>query len=74
MLISLYHYIKKERTVSVQQLVREFHIDFAALQPMLSLWEKKGVIQKHQSLAACKSTCFKCREPLEYYQYVADKS
>lgn len=71
MLLQIRDYIRREGIVSTQQLIREFHLDLQALQPMLHLWIGKGVIRKCQEKAACKSTCFKCRthEP-EYYQYL----
>ncbi|WP_425169462.1 FeoC-like transcriptional regulator [Legionella sp.] len=58
--------------MSTQQLMREFHLDFPALQPMLELWVSKGVIGKCQKKANCQSACFKCGvQSLEYYQYLS---
>ena len=73
MLLQLRDYICREKIVSTQQLTREFRLDLTALQPMLDLWVRKGVIQKCQDKANCQSTCFKCRTlPPEYYQYKGD--
>jgi hypothetical protein len=71
MLLQIHDYIYREGVVSTQQLTREFHLDITALQPMLELWMRKGVIGKVQDKANCQSTCFKCRnQPPEYYQYL----
>ncbi len=70
MLLQIRDYICRQGVVSTQQLTREFHLDLPALQPMLDLWVKKGVIRKCQEKANCQSTCFKCRiNAPEYYQY-----
>lgn len=71
MLLQIRNYICREGTVSTQQLTREFRLDFQALQPMLELWVKKGVIRKCQEKTNCQSTCFKCHtHSPEYYQYL----
>ncbi len=70
MLLQIRNYIHRERVVSTQQLSREFQVDFAALQPMLDIWVGKGVISKCTQSTSCKSACFKCRTPPEYYQYL----
>jgi hypothetical protein len=68
MLLQIRDYIRREHVVSNQQLAREFHVDLAALQPMLDVWLRKGVISLCQQNSACKSACFKCRTPPVYYQ------
>lgn len=68
MLLQIRNYIRTQKIVSTQQLTREFRLDISALQPMLALWEQKGVIQKCTQSAGCASSCFKCRTPPEYYQ------
>lgn len=69
MLLQIRDYILKEGVASTQQLTREFRLDIAALQPMLDLWVRKGVIEKCQEKASCQSTCFKCKtQSIEYYQ------
>ena len=60
MLLQLRDYIQRERVVSVQQLTREFHVDESALQPMLDLWMRKGIILPHQDKKACQSPCSRC--------------
>lgn len=70
MLLLIRNYIRRERVVSTQQLSREFQLDITALQPMLDLWVTKGVISKCTQATSCKNSCFKCRTPPEYYQYV----
>jgi hypothetical protein len=70
MLLQIRNYIRREQVVSTQQISREFHLDITALQPMLDLWVTKGVIVKCTPQGtSCKSSCFKCRIPPEYYQY-----
>lgn len=68
MLLQIRDYINREQLVSTKQLMREFKVDYSALQPMLDLWVKKGVIAKHVNAQTCRSPCFKCRVPAEYYQ------
>ena len=69
MLLQIRDYIWREGVVSTQQLVREFHVDLQALQPMLDIWIRKGAIAKVQEKGNCQSTCFKCRtQSPEYYQ------
>ncbi len=70
MLLQIRNYIQTQNIVSTQQLTREFRLDISALQPMLTLWEQKGVIEKCNQKSACASTCFKCRTPPEYYQFI----
>lgn len=70
MLLQIRDYICKQGVVSTQQLSREFRVDLLALQPMLDLWVAKGVIAKCQESTGCKSACFKCRTPPEYYRGV----
>ncbi|HFC9266489.1 TPA: FeoC-like transcriptional regulator [Legionella pneumophila] len=70
MLLQIRDFIYREGVVSTQQLSREFHLDLTALQPMLDLWVRKGAIRKCQGGANCKTACFKCRIPPDYYQSV----
>lgn len=70
MLLQLRDYIQRERVVSVQQLMREFHMDESALLPMLSLWVKKGVIEQHKDKEGCKSACSQCKSStVVFYQF-----
>lgn len=68
MLLQIRDFIIKQGLVSTQQLTREFHLDLSALQPMLTIWINKGVIQKCQEKAQCQSSCFKCHVGPEYYK------
>jgi hypothetical protein len=72
MLLQIRDYLRRVGVASNQQIAREFHLDLQALQPMLDLWLRKGVIgscQKKKS--TCQSRCFKCKiQPLTYYQYL----
>lgn len=70
MLLQIRDFIKREQVVSSQQLVREFNIDEHALQPILDVWIKKGVIEKCQEKAGCQSGCaLRCKANApKYYQ------
>lgn len=71
MLLQIRDYIRRERIASNQQLAREFRIDAQALQPMLEVWLRKGVIACCQEKSPCQSRCFKCKtQPPVYYQYL----
>ncbi|KTC70194.1 FeoC like transcriptional regulator [Legionella birminghamensis] len=72
MLMQILEYFKKEKVASNQQLARLLGIDTGALQPMLDLWLRKGVIACCQEKSACQSSCFKCKTtPPVYYQYIS---
>lgn len=73
MLFEIRDYLRREKIASNQQLAREFHLDLAALQPMLEVWIRKGVISCCQEKSLCQSRCFKChKEPPVYYQYCSN--
>ena len=70
MLLQLRDYIQRERVVSIQQLMREFHMDESALLPMLSLWVKKGTIEQLQDTRGCQSACSQCKSStVVFYQF-----
>lgn len=60
MLLQIRDYIQREQVVSTQQLAREFHVEEQALQPMLDIWVRRGVIRQCQQKTACQSSCFRC--------------
>ena len=71
MLLQIRDFIRRAGVVSTQQLEREFHSELNALQPMLDIWESKGIIRKCAQPTNCRSTCFKCgTHPFSYYQYI----
>ncbi|ARG96429.1 FeoC-like transcriptional regulator [Legionella micdadei] len=71
MLLQIRDYLSRQRVASNQQIAREFQIDLQALQPMLDLWLRKGVIACCQEKSVCQSSCFKCKaQPPIYYQVV----
>jgi FeoC like transcriptional regulator len=71
MLLQIRDYLRHVRVASNQQIAREFHLDLQALQPMLDLWLRKGVIERCQKKSACQSRCFKCNtQALTFYQYI----
>lgn len=67
MLVQLLDYIRKQGVVSTQQLSRFFHIDEAALQPMLNIWINKGAIKPCETSSSCKTSCFKCHKTTPVY-------
>jgi hypothetical protein len=71
MLLLIRDYIHRQKVVSLQQLSREFHMDEAAMQPMLDLWVKKGVIHSIEQ-NSCKANCFKCgpKTAPKVYQFI----
>lgn len=71
MLLQILDFIQREQMVSTQQLTREFHVDEQALQPMLAIWIKKGLIKPCEEKVACQSSCFRCNPNAPvYYQYI----
>ena len=70
MLLKLRDFIQREQVVSTEQLARVFHVDEYALQPMLEIWTRRGVIRPCVKKEACQSTCFRCRMKTPvFYQY-----
>ena len=71
MLLQIREFIQRERVVSTQQLHREFHVDDEALQPMLAVWVRRGVISKCDAKQDCTSSCLGCHtnRPV-FYQYM----
>lgn len=75
MLFALRDFIAREKIVSTQQLMREFHMDFQALEPMLQCWVKKGVIRQSAPKNDCQSSCFRCkRGASQYYELFTEKT
>ncbi|ASQ44895.1 FeoC-like transcriptional regulator [Legionella clemsonensis] len=70
MLLQIREFIQRKKTVSNQQIAREFRLDLDTLQPMLEIWLRKGIIACCQEKAPCQTRCFKCKiQPVVYYQY-----
>lgn len=68
MLLQVLQYIKKQSLVSNQQIAREFSIALSALEPLLELGTRKGLIQTLLA-PSCKKTCGGCKPSnLIYYQ------
>lgn len=68
MLLALRDFIQKHREVSHQQLLREFALAESALMPMLSVWERKGVIARASTQSACAKKCAGCRTTPIFYR------
>jgi hypothetical protein len=76
MLLEIRDFMQRERLASRQQLAREFQIDEQALQAMLDIWLKKGVIticdSSSKASNSCGSACSRCQNDLPiYYCYSA---
>ena len=71
MLLQIRDYLKKEKVASSQQLSRRFGIEISALEPMLQLWQSKGIIAPLEEASRC-NTCLKCRRPPVYYRFVLE--
>lgn len=66
MLLQIRDFIHREQVVSIQQLSREFHVEEQALQPMLDIWIRRGVIRECQEKISCQTKCFRCNTPKFY--------
>lgn len=60
MLLQIRDFIRQQQVVSTQQLAREFQLDEQALQPMLDVWVRHGVIRQCQEKPGCQKSCFRC--------------
>lgn len=73
MLLQIREFIHREHVVSMQQLAREFHVDEQALQPMLDVWIRRGVIRQYEEKPGCKKSCFRCSTNTPaYYQFIGN--
>lgn len=70
MLLQIRDYLSQEKVASNQQIAREFGLELDALQPMLDIWQSKGLIMPCQEKSNCKSPCQNCRTPPVYYRMV----
>lgn len=60
MLLQIRDFIQREKQTSLEQLARAFHIDEAALQPMLNFWLQRKIINVTEGLSGCRSVCGAC--------------
>jgi hypothetical protein len=60
--------MRKKKIASNQQLAREFQVDLTALEPMLSWWQRRGVLQASVK-KACQAVCVQC-SPVVVYEFV----
>ena len=70
MLLQIRDFIRQSEVVSTQQMAREFHLDEQALQPMLDIWVRKGMIEKCHEKAACESACMRCKTHVPVFYQV----
>lgn len=61
MLLQIRDFIRESQVASTQQMARAFHVDEQALQPMLDIWVRKGVIERCHEETACASACKRCK-------------
>ncbi|HBI21421.1 MAG TPA: hypothetical protein DDY37_02355 [Legionella sp.] len=70
MLLQIRDFIRQSEVASTQQMAREFHVDEEALQPMLDIWVRKGMIEKCHEKAACASACMRCKTHVPVFYQV----
>ncbi|STX52724.1 FeoC like transcriptional regulator [Legionella busanensis] len=70
MLLQILNYLRREGIASNQQLAREFNLDLMALEPMLDIWLKRGIIAFCQNEVHCQKSCLKnChKQAVVYYR------
>ena len=61
MIFQLRDFIQREHSANIQQIARFLRMDEAALQPLLNLLVKKGVIKIREEQNLCKSQCMGCK-------------
>lgn len=69
-LTEIKHYLKQARLASMRDLCIHFHTDEAAMQSMLSVWERKGKIKVLPPGNNCGDCCKSMCEGLTYFQWV----
>ena len=69
MLLQIRDYLRQAKIASNQQIARAFGLSLDALQPMLDLWFKRGVIAICHENVSCKKRCLNCAPPV-YYRIV----
>ena len=73
MLLQVRDFMRREKIASSQQIARELALDPAALEPMLELWCRKGVIEPCESprCGTPKKGCGQCGQTAaRYYRWV----
>ena len=75
MLLQIREFLRREKIASNQQIARVFHVDLSALEPMLEIWLRKGVLayakDETQTSCAKRGTCSSCRtQSIVYYCYI----
>ena len=72
-LSELKNYLKKNKRVTLNEVVIHFDIDADALRGMIDRWICKQKVQRLPSGDGCGSTCSKCDPTLsEVYEWVGD--
>ncbi len=74
MLLQIRDFIRQSQVASTQQMAREFHVDEQALQPMLDIWVRKGVIERCHEKVACASACKGCKTSTPVFYQVCRTS
>ncbi len=71
MLLKICEFMWREKIASNQQIARALQIDLQALQPMLDIWLRKGILINYQDNSPCRrSSCLKCdKQATVYYKF-----
>ena len=70
MLLQVRDYLKREKIASNQQIARVFQIAQSALEPMLIMLLRHGVVDYVEAPASCKQSCTKCHPAtVVYYRF-----
>ena len=75
MLLQIREFFRREKVASNQQVARFIQVDLDALEPMLRIWLRKGVLAyaQEETTVSCASrgVCLGCRtQSIVYYRYV----
>jgi hypothetical protein len=70
MLLQICEFMQREKIASNQQIARAFQLDIAALEPMLAMCLRKGMLSYAAAPSSCQQRCTKCQlQSVVYYQY-----
>lgn len=68
MLAAIREFIQEQKIVTETQLLRQFNIEFSALEPMLAILEQRQEIAKMEQ-DVCQKQCQDCESP-HYYTWI----
>lgn len=71
MLVQIRDYLSQQKIASNQQIAREFGLSLDALEPMLTCWIRKKIIEVYEGQKSCLKACFRCKgSNIVYYQFL----